>query len=70
MRDFLIFILFVIICIMGVGLSIGNTRLKNIERKYCKIEQAYDKMIEENEKLIRMNEQSLRLLAEGGWDHE
>lgn len=67
MRDFLMFLAFVLILILSIGLSITDTQLKNVERKTCKIEQAYVKMIEENEKLIRQNDQALRILAEGGW---
>lgn len=67
MRDFLMFMAFVLIIILGAAVSITGTRLKNVERKACKIEQAYVKMIEENEKLIRQNDQNLRLMAEGGW---
>lgn len=67
MRDFLMFLMFVLIIILGAAVSISGTRLKNVERKTCKIEQAYVKMIEENEKLMRQNDQALRILAEGGW---
>lgn len=61
------FLMFVLIIILGAAVSITGTRLRNIERKACKIEQAYDKIIEENEKVMRQNDQTLRILAEGGW---
>ena len=69
MRDFFIFILFVLVIVLGAAVSISSTRIKNVERKACKIEQAYDKMIEENEALRRQTEAALRIAAEG-WEHD
>ena len=68
MRDFLIFLAFVLILILSIGLSITDTRLKNVERKACRIEQGYDAVIAENEKLVRVTDQTLQIILQGGWD--
>lgn len=68
MRDFIIALMALVLCLFLIKIGMVDLRIRNLERQQLRIEKEYQAVITENQQLQRINEQNIRLLTEGGWD--
>lgn len=68
MRDFILSVISLLLCILAIKIIMMDIRIRNIENTVKRCEQGYAAVVTENEKLVRVTDQTLQLMLQGGWN--
>lgn len=68
MRDFILSVISLLLCIVAIKIIMMDIRIRNIEQTVDRCESGYHAVVTENEKLVRVTDQTLQIMLQGGWD--
>jgi hypothetical protein len=68
MRDFILSVISLLLCIVAIKIIMMDIRIRNIEQTVNRCESGYHAVVTENEKLVRVTDQTLQIMLQGGWD--
>lgn len=68
MRDFILSVISLLLCVVAIKIIMMDIRIRNIEQAVNRCESGYHTVVTENEKLVRVTDQTLQIMLQGGWD--
>lgn len=68
MRDFILSVISLLLCIIAIKIIMMDIRIRNVEQTVKRCETSYSAVVTENEKLVRVTDQTLQIMLQGGWD--